>query len=89
MSTEGASSSSGLTHERHLFMGGERPKGAALVCPALAQYVAQKMQEDAAVLKERRKGREERELLAAATATPGGGGRNRGGGRGGGQQPAV
>ena len=57
---EGEVIASGHSFEWHLFMGGDRPKAAAMVSPALVSGVAQKMQEEAAVLKERRKGREER-----------------------------
>ena len=47
-------------------MGGELTRSAALVSPALQEYVADKLREESAVLKERRKGREERILLATA-----------------------
>ena len=52
-----------FSEERRLFMGLGRSKNAALVCPALKQYVADEVAKDAAVLKERRKAREERSLL--------------------------
>ena len=74
MASDGAGTA-GHASERHLFLGGSRPKGAALVSPQLERFVADRLSEEASVLKERRKGREERELLAAAT-TPSGGGNN-------------
>ncbi|CAK0806514.1 unnamed protein product, partial [Prorocentrum cordatum] len=72
-STEG-SVAAGLAAERHLFLGGDRAKGYALISPELERWVAKRMEEQAAVLKERRKGREERALAAAATGGGGGGG---------------
>ncbi len=68
-STEGAVAA-GLAAERHLFLGGGRAKGYALAAPELERWVAKRMEEEAAVLKERRKGREERALAAAATKAP-------------------
>ena len=68
-STEGAVAA-GLAAERHLFLGGGRAKGYALVSPELERWVAKRMEEEAAVLKERRKGREERALAAAAVPRP-------------------
>ena len=56
----------GVAEERRHFMGGELTRSAALVSPALQEYVADKLREESAVLKERRKGREERILLATA-----------------------
>ena len=53
--------------ERQLFLGQDRGRGRALVCPALEAWVAGRMQSEAAILKERRKGREER-VLAGASA---------------------
>ena len=41
-----------------------------MVAPELEAYVAEKMKEDAAILKERRKGREERALLAESSPPP-------------------
>ena len=71
--TDGSTSTAGHASERHLFLGGSRPKGAALVAPLLERFVADRLAEEASVLKERRKGRKERELLAAAsTPTTGG-----------------
>ncbi|CAK0899549.1 unnamed protein product, partial [Prorocentrum cordatum] len=72
-STEG-SVAAGLAAERHLFLGGDRAKGYALISPELERWVAKRMEEQAAVLKERRKGREERALAAAASGGGGGGG---------------
>ncbi|CAK0855849.1 unnamed protein product, partial [Prorocentrum cordatum] len=72
-STEG-SVAAGLAAERHLFLGGDRAKGYALISPELERWVAKRMEEQAAVLKERRKGREERALAAAVTGGGGGGG---------------
>ncbi|CAK0872167.1 unnamed protein product [Prorocentrum cordatum] len=46
--------------EREIFLGQERGRGGALVCPSLQSWVASRLQEEAAVLKERRKGREEK-----------------------------
>ena len=40
-----------------------------MVSPELEAYVAEKMKEDAAILKERREGREERALLAESSAS--------------------
>ncbi len=45
---------------RRLFLGNHRSKGLAIVSPLLEQYVAAKLQEESAVLKERRKGCAER-----------------------------
>ena len=56
--------SAGHASERHLFWGGVRPKGSALVAPELEKWVASQLAEEAAILKERRKGREEREFVA-------------------------
>ena len=64
--------------ERHLFLGGARPKGSALVAPELEKRVAAQLGKEASILKERRKGREERELVAAAFAPGGGKHRKRG-----------
>eukprot|EP00973_Karenia_brevis_P073871 10269368-Karenia_brevis.AAC.1 len=62
-----------MAQERHLFLGGTRASGAALVCPALAEHVAAELERDAKILKERRKGREERQLASEAAAIPKGG----------------
>ncbi|CAK0845448.1 unnamed protein product, partial [Prorocentrum cordatum] len=48
--------------ERSIFLGQDRSRGSALVCPALESWVAEKLREESAILKERRKGREERLL---------------------------
>ena len=48
--------------ERRLFLGQRRTTGHALVCPALESWIAERLREESAVLKERRKGREERQL---------------------------
>ena len=81
--------------ERDIFLGQRRTRGRSLVCPLLESWVASKLQEEAAVLKERRKGREEKLLArgvdptgAATEHAEGGGGdghpggKKRGGGRG-------
>ena len=64
-------------------MGGGRASGASLVAPLLTRFVADRMQEEAAVLKERRKGRGERVLADGAFGgahRPSGGGGGDGGG---------
>ena len=79
-STEGGFG--GASAERHLFTSGDRASGASLVAPLLTRSVADRMQEEAAVLKERRKGREERVLVDSAfglAARPDGGGGGGGG----------
>ena len=55
-------------------VGQERGRGRALVAPALESWVATKLAEDAAVLKERRKAREERALAAVVHYGAGEGG---------------
>ena len=45
----------GHATERHLFLGGSRPKGSVLVAPELDKWVASQLAEEAAILKERRK----------------------------------
>ena len=50
----------------------ERGRGGALVCPELQTWVAERLQAEAAVLKERRKGREEK-ILARGSQAAGGG----------------
>jgi hypothetical protein len=69
----------GLAEERQLFMGGSRARGRALVDPTLSRWVADRLQEESAILKERRKGREERELAASAARPPKGGKKGGGG----------
>lgn len=83
--TEGSAAAGGMAYERSLFLGGQARHRGALVSPALQRWIADRMGEDSAVLKERRKGREERELLASATGSGNstGGGRANGGKKGG------
>ncbi|CAK0841047.1 unnamed protein product [Prorocentrum cordatum] len=57
-----SSGSSAWLDEREIFLGQERGRGGALVCPELQTWVAERLQAEAAVLKERRKGREEKIL---------------------------
>ena len=66
--------------ERQIFLGHDRSRGHALVCPALETWVADRLKDESAILKERRKGREERLLYqgvnperAAAVAAGGAG----------------
>ncbi|CAK0852117.1 unnamed protein product [Prorocentrum cordatum] len=67
--TAGATADSdGWLGERRIFLGGSRSKGHALVAPSLEKHVAEKMQEESAILKERRKGREGRAATAVAMA---------------------
>ncbi|CAK0809155.1 unnamed protein product, partial [Prorocentrum cordatum] len=40
--------------ERSIFLGQDRSRGSALVCPALESWVAEKLREESAILKERR-----------------------------------
>ena len=49
--------------EAHLIKGYEGGAGQALICPALVNYLSDRLQKEAAIAKERRKAREERELL--------------------------
>ena len=49
--------------ERSRFLGLTEGLASALVCPALEQFVADRLREESQVLKERRKGREERALI--------------------------
>ena len=64
-----------------LFLGQGRSRGHALVAPALESWVASRIQEESAVLKERRKWREEHILAAGlAIPAPSGGGGDGGGG---------
>ncbi|CAK0847525.1 unnamed protein product [Prorocentrum cordatum] len=71
--TEGPGAAAGVAAERHLFLG-VTSGSAALVAPSLAEYVAEKMEQESKILKERRKGREERNLAALASSGSGGGG---------------
>ncbi|CAK0878486.1 unnamed protein product, partial [Prorocentrum cordatum] len=57
---------------RSIFLGKDRSRGSALVCPALESWVAEKLREESAILKERRKGREERLLERGAPPRAGG-----------------
>ena len=60
--------------ERQLFLGQDRGRGKALVCPLLEEWVAERLKSESAVLKERRKGREERMLAGPVEELPAGGG---------------
>ncbi|CAK0808368.1 unnamed protein product, partial [Prorocentrum cordatum] len=77
--TAGATADSdGWLGERRIFLGGTRSKGHALASPSLEKHVAERMQEESAILKERRKGREERRMArsvssSGADTAPGGG----------------
>ena len=59
--------SAGHATERHLFLGGSRPNGSALVAKELEKWVASQLAQEAAILMERRKGRESHELGAVAS----------------------
>ena len=48
--------------EKDLFLGQRHARGAALVCPALEEHVAEKLRVRSSIQKERRKAREERTL---------------------------
>ena len=83
--------------ERQIFLGHERSRGHALVCPAFEVWVADRLKDESSILKERRKGREERLLYqgvdpekAAAVAAGGAGATEHKpkprGGRGGGRR---
>ncbi|CAK0911511.1 unnamed protein product, partial [Prorocentrum cordatum] len=52
--------------ERSIFLGQDRSRGSALVCPALESWVAEKLREESAILKERRL----RHAAAAAAVAP-------------------
>lgn len=69
--------------ENSLFLGGDRSRGRALVSPALEEWIADKLKQEAAIMKERRKGREERQLARGsdAAASPPATGQQPGGGR--------
>ena len=62
--------------ERNLFLGSDRTSGRSLVSPQLQEWIAGKLRDEAAILKERWKGREERQLArgsldpAPPTGTP-------------------
>jgi len=66
---ESGDSSADWLDERRLFLGHARSRGHALVSPLLEKWVAEKLAEESAVLKERRKGREERALARGAIST--------------------
>ena len=73
--------------ERHVFLCKPRARGSALAAPELESFVAKRLEEQSAVLKERRKAREERALVslgrpseqAEGDSARGRGGRGRGG----------
>ena len=71
---EGGATAEIWMDERQLFLGQDRGRGKALVCPSLEEWVADRLKSESAVLKERRKGREERMLSGAAGEMPAGGG---------------
>ena len=48
--------------EKDLFLGHSHARGAALVCPALEEHVAEKLRVRSAIQRESRKAREERTL---------------------------
>ncbi|CAK0810320.1 unnamed protein product [Prorocentrum cordatum] len=79
--TEGPGAAAGAAAERYPFLG-VTSGSTALVSPSLAEYVAEKMEQECKILKERRKGREERNLAALASSGSGSGGGG-GGGSGG------
>ncbi|CAK0902174.1 unnamed protein product, partial [Prorocentrum cordatum] len=83
--TEGPGAAAGVAAERHLFLG-VTSGSAALVSLSLAEYAAEKMEQESKILKERRKGREERNLAALASSGSGSGG---GGGGGAGGAAAI
>ena len=66
--SDGGTSAEIWMDERQLFLGWERGRGKALVCPELDSWAATKLQAESAVLKERRKAREERVLAAGGGA---------------------
>ena len=70
--------------ERRIFLGADRSKGHALVCPELELHVASKLAAESAVLKERRKAKEERQAARGEVppAADGNKGKPRGRGRG-------
>ena len=71
---EGGASAEIWLDERQLFLGQDRGRGKALVCPLLEEWVAERLKSESAVLKERRKGREERMLAGPVEELPAGGG---------------
>ena len=72
---EGGASAEVWLDERQLFLGQDRGRGKALVCPLLEEWVAERLKSESAVLKERRKGREERMLASPVEdQMPAGGG---------------
>ena len=57
-------------YEMNLCMGNDRTRGRALVSPALEEWIAAKLRDEASSLKGRRKGREERQLARNEHAGP-------------------
>ena len=76
-------SHSELSEESHHFLGTNMSKGNVCMSPALRDYIASEMRDEASILKERRKAREERQLQRAPPADSGtsGGGGGHGGGK--------
>ena len=70
LESEGGGVDDGHQHEHALFLGSERSRGRALVSPQLEEWIAERLREEAAVMKERRKGREERQLSRQLPAGP-------------------
>ena len=64
----------GLTEESHLFTGTTIVQGNVCMCPALKEFIANQLKDEAAILKERRKAREERQLHRPPPTGGGGGG---------------
>ena len=62
--------SEGRHFETSLFLGGDRSRGRALICPRLEEWISGRLRDEAAILKERRKGREERQLARGTASTP-------------------
>ena len=64
----------GWLDEREIFLGQQKGRGSALVAPELKERVAERLQKEAAILKERRLAREEKVLalggVPAASAAP-------------------
>lgn len=69
-SETGAAGAGDWLDERHLFLGGGRSRGHALVSPELEEWVADRLQKESAVLKERSKAREERVLARSGGGEP-------------------
>ena len=83
---EAGSASGAWLDEREIFLGNGRSRGHALICPELEKWVAARLAEESAVLKERRNGREERQLASGIAIeeihSPGNPAADTGGGRG-------